>query len=233
MELLNEPAVGRGVKEQMFSHHCEGRDIPGILWTPEDEPATGIILLGHGGSTHKRTDYILSLARRLVRHHKFAAFAIDGPGHGDRIKGDADFENAWSDENATKDIVADWRSTLNEVTGILGDLPIGYFGLSMGMMMGLPLVASEPKIQAAVLGLMGTWGPNKAALIEAAPKINIPVRVLTQWDDELIPRDKCLELFGLIGTNKKAMHINPGAHSAVPPVEMKGVSDFLASHLLH
>ena len=54
------------------------RTIPGLLWTPEGtQPVKALVLLGHGGGGDKRQGYILALARRLVRHHGYAAAAID------------------------------------------------------------------------------------------------------------------------------------------------------------
>src|SRR3954464_2084524 len=85
MDFSGQPTVGRGVVERSFA--VEGGDevVPGIVWTPE--AATGprpLVLVGHGGGGHKRMPYVLSLARRLVRHAGYAVAAIDGPGHGDR-----------------------------------------------------------------------------------------------------------------------------------------------------
>ncbi len=86
MEWLGE-STESGVRERRFDLERAGRRIPGILWTrggpPPDEPA-GLVLIGHGASGHKRQDYVLSMARRLVRHHGLAVVAIDGPVHGDR-----------------------------------------------------------------------------------------------------------------------------------------------------
>ena len=40
-------------------------------------------LLGHGGTTHKKADYIMVVAG-LLAGKGIASLAIDGPGHGDR-----------------------------------------------------------------------------------------------------------------------------------------------------
>src|SRR3954464_15372601 len=83
MNFSGQPTVGRGVVERRFD--VEGGDevVPGIVWTPE--AATGprpLVLVGHGGSGHKRMPYVLSLARRLVRHAGYAGAASDGRGRG-------------------------------------------------------------------------------------------------------------------------------------------------------
>lgn len=240
MKWIGEPTIGRGVREQRFDVDCQGRRVPALLWTPEaGGEGTPVALLGHGGSLHKRADYILATARRLVRHHGVSAVAIDGPAHGDRRPdggGDPEqvrreFDKAWQRGEVTDETVADWKAALDAVQGLLGEGPVGYFGLSMGTMMGLPLVVAEPRVRAAVLGLMGVWGPNGPRLAEDAPRLACPVRFLVQWDDEIVPRGTALELFDRIGSREKALRAHPGRHVEVPPDEMRAVADFLGARL--
>ena len=234
MEWKGKPKVSRKVEEQEFQLTCEGRRVPGVLWRPQARGENGkLVLLGHGGTTHKRADYILAVARWLARSHGIAAFAIDGPGHGDRLeKGvTAEFREAWSREETTTETVADWQAALNEIQKIVGAGPVGYWGLSMGTMMGLPLVAVEPRIKVALLGLMGFWGPNATELRNAAPKITCPVRFLMQWDDEIVPRERALNLFDALGSEDKALHAHPGLHSAIPVTTMRKTTKYLASYL--
>ncbi len=174
-----------------------------------------------------------------MRHFGVSALSIDGPGHGDRrteIASDPEstrkaFEAAWTAPTVTDEIVADWRGALDAVSSEISPGRVGYFGLSMGTMMGLPLCVAEPRIEAAVLGLMGFWGLNRDRLREDAPKLEAPVRFLMQWDDEVVPRDTALALFGDLGSKDKALHAHPGPHVAVPPAEMKDVANYLAAHL--
>ena len=58
-----------------------------------------------------------------------------------------------------------------------------------------------------------------------------PIRFLVQWDDEIVPRDACLELFGLIGSRRKTLHANPGLHSQVPMFEMRESAAYLDKQL--
>ena len=241
MEWIGDAAVSRGVCERRFDLDVDGEIVPGILWTPED--ATGVrplVLIGHGGSQHKRAPNVLALARRVVRHLGYAAAAIDGPMHGDRIPDGTDLtldivsRRMREDPNETQRRFRaarnEWSSTLTalkEVDGV-GDGPTGYWGLSMGTVIGLPFVASEPRIDCAVLGLMGL---SVDARGESARSITIPVLFLVQWDDELIQRSDALTLFDTLASTDKTMHVNPGAHAAVPADEIAATERFFAKHL--
>jgi len=241
VDWIGEPLVGHGVTERRFDLEVDEETVPGILWSPEDATGTRpLVLLGHGGSGHKRMDYILSLARRLVRHLGFAAAAIDGPMHGDRVPGGTDLtldrvrtrmnEDPEQTARRFRAIRKEWSETLTalqQVDGV-GDGPTGYWGLSMGTVIGLPFVASEPRIDAAVLGLMGIPADARG---ESARSITIPVLFLVQWDDELIKRTDALALFDTLGSKQKTMHVNPGLHSAVPPAEFKASEEFFAKYL--
>ena len=111
-----------GVTERRFDVYVDGRVVPGLLWTPEAEPGPRpLVLIGHGGSLHKRVAYVLYLARHLVKGHGYAAAAIDGPNHGDRrpdggrdpMRVFSEFPAEWSRPASTDDMVADWRATLD------------------------------------------------------------------------------------------------------------------------
>ena len=243
VEWVAHGVTTQGVTERRFDVVRAERTIPGVVWMPEDTPpAPSLVLMGHGGMAHKRQDYIVALARRLVRHHGFAAAAIDGPVHGDRRDdGGADsaavgqdFARVWRDDpTMTDDMVADWRAVLDALQSpaVLGAGPVGWWGLSMGTILGLPLVAAEPRISVAVLGLMGITGPTKDRLRTDAASVQCPVLFLVQWDDELFKRERALELFSALGTPDKRLHANPGGHVQVPVEEFRASLDFLAGRL--
>jgi dienelactone hydrolase len=241
-------AASDGVRERRFDIVRNERVVPGLLWTPTEprsETPASLVLLGHGASGHKRQDYVLSMARRLVRHHDLAVAAIDGPVHGDRrITSDSrpggrhvaflDFAQSWSsDPTMTDEMVADFRATVDALTALdeIRDDSIGYWGLSMGTILGLPFVATEPRVKAAVLGCMGATGPTKERIAEDAPRVKCPVLFLVQWDDMLFPVDTAFALFDSIGSPDKRLHAAPGPHGAVPEEEIAASEAFLARYL--
>jgi pimeloyl-ACP methyl ester carboxylesterase len=239
----------QGVTERGFTLAVGEETVPGIVWTPAERPVRATVLIGHGGTQHKRTPGVLSLARRLARHLDYASVAIDAPGHGDRRKApkSACCPTRCADAPAMtpEQVKARWtrsqrrggrgsgrpRSIAIEKTdGING--PFGYWGVSMGTAIGLPFVASDTRFTAAVFGLAGVGNrPGSERLAEAAKKVIIPVLFLFQWDDELMEREHGLALYDAFGSAEKTMHINPGGHIQMPPFERDAVEAFYARHL--
>lgn len=216
--------------------------VPLALWTPELGEPAGIVLVGHGGSGHKREDYVIALARRLVRTHGFAVAAIDGPLHGDRREGGAsvptlvllEFAQAWAaDAGLTDSMIRDWTATLDELRATPGwaDLPVGYWGISMGTLLGLPYVASDDRVDACVLGLAGATGPTAERLAADAQRISVPTLFLMQLDDELFATDSSIALFRGIGTRDKRLFASPGRHRDVTAEAFQLSIDFLGTKL--
>lgn len=253
----------QGVRERRFDLKAGDEVVPGILWTPAG--ATGprpTILIGHGGTQHKRVPNVLALARRFVRHLGYAAAALDAPGHGERVTDQAtadaarerlqgriaqgrtgDRSSQWemSAEEAkqwttrTSKGTAEWKALLDDLADAEPDLaqgPFGYWGVSMGTAIGLPFVAAEPRISAAVLGLAGNGiRPGASDFEQAARSLTIPILFIFQWDDELMSRESGLALFDAIGSKEKTMHINPGGHVATPLFERDSYDAFFRRHL--
>jgi hypothetical protein len=88
MDIITE-TTEKGVTERRFDLKVGTEVVPGILWEPEESLAAGTprptILIGHGGTQHKRVDTLLASARRYVRHLGVSVAALDAPGHGERV----------------------------------------------------------------------------------------------------------------------------------------------------
>lgn len=220
-------------------------EIPGILWTPDDAPATRpLIVVGHGGGQHKQAPGVVAAARHLIAAG-FAVVALDAPHHGDRPRSDeflrlaaanrARMRSGDSPDLAAMHLllagqsVAEWRAVVTAVQRLdrVGEGPVGYHGVSMGTGLGVPFVAAEPRVRAAVLGLLGAGG-----LIEEAARVTVPVKFLVQWDDQLVPRADALALFDALGSPAKTLHANPGDHGEVPDFERDDSVNFLIRHVI-
>jgi dienelactone hydrolase len=248
MDWRDEPVVSMGVSERSFHISRGDEKIAGILWEP-DEPvgALPLVLLGHGGKSEKRNPAGLAMARRFVRHHGVAVCAIDAIDHGERgpirDTGDGPAQSAyidlWKRPDTFDRMSADWAATLDELLASHRFDPArtGYWGLSMGTVLGLPFVASEPRISAAVLGACGFTGPSavRGRFAERhrvdAPNVSCPVLFMVQWDDEIFDRAGALALFDAIGSRDKRMHVHPGKHGAFPPEAADATREFLAAKL--
>ena len=243
LRFVGEDVVSGGVRQRRFDVDCDGHTVPGNLWTPDGGGGGSrpLVLIGHGAGTSKSEPYVVSLARRFVRHHGYSALALDGPLHGDRRRDGGgfaisfvEFAQAWANEpHLIDNSIAEWSATLDALAALpeMRTGPVGYWGLSMGTILGLPLVAAEPRIKAAVLGLMGITGPTKARHADDAVKVTVPVLFLVQWDDELFARDTSFALFDALGSPDKRLHAGPGAHSALSREEFEDTERFLAHHL--
>jgi dienelactone hydrolase len=241
-----------GVCERGFEIEVAGEKVPGIIWAPEGAKGQRPLLLqGHGGTQHKRTEGVLSRARSLARHRGYAVVAIDAPGHGDRTTPEqqAAAQAAIAERMRNREqtrppeemramaerslkAVPEWKATLDAVQKLdyVGNGPVGYWGVSMGTAIGVPLLASEPRIKAAVLGLAGLR-PGSEDMEKAAHSITIPLLFVFQWHDQLVSREAGLALFDAFASREKTMHINPGGHTGIPAFERESYESFYLRHL--
>jgi dienelactone hydrolase len=218
-----ERRLAAGVVERTF---LVNRTVPGVLWmpTPAALPCP-LVLLGHGGSGHKRSERIVGLARWFASQAGLASAAIDGPYHGDRYADDYQERIAKTGVERVLDrMTRDWHATISTLTseGIADTDRIGYLGLSMATRFGLPLAASMgPALRGAVLGKFGLRQgsalhpglESSTRVAEDARKLTTPVLFHVQWDDEIFPRDGQFDLFELIGSPDKQLAAFPGTHS--------------------
>jgi pimeloyl-ACP methyl ester carboxylesterase len=167
-------------------------DIPGVLWSPA--PGTDrapLVLMGHGGGAHKTHPAMAGRAHLLVTGCGFHVAVIDAPGHGDRPRTAQDEQEIAELRKAQEAgepegpivvrynarlaelAVPEWQATLDalqQLPEIGAEEPIGYVGIGLGTAVGVPLVAIEPRITAAVF--VSTW-PD--VLLENAQQITVPV----------------------------------------------------------
>ena len=243
-----------GVTRRSFTVSAGGEAVPAVIWAPEGAKGSRpLVLMGHGGSQHKKTPGITARARQYAQRLGYATLAIDAPHHGDRITREeaeafardvgarvtGQVAAGWTPErlkqmaDRTKAAVPEWNAALEVAQGfdfVGADGLIGYWGVSMGTAIGVPFVAQQPKITAAVFGLAGLR-PNAAEFEAAAKAIKIPVEFVFQWEDAVADREHGIALFNAFGSAEKTMHINPGGHMDIPNFEGASWERFFVRHL--
>ena len=221
-------------------------DVTATLWAPERAaPGTPVVLLGHGGGQHRHHPAMSGRAR-LLADVGFRALALDVSGHGPRSRTPYDEEEVAAlhvartagepvgpiveryNADLARRTVPEWRALLAGLLAVpqIGDAPVGYWGIALGTAIGVPLVAGEPLIQAAVFGLF--W---PSTLVGAARRITVPIEFDLQWDDEHIPRDGGLALFDAFASTEKSLHVNAGKHMEMPRFESASAVRFFERHL--
>ncbi|MFO1014526.1 MAG: hypothetical protein U1E50_12265 [Caulobacteraceae bacterium] len=259
MKITEERIEEGGVKRTSFTLEVAGESVPGVIWAPEGAKGPRpLIIQGHGGSQHKKTDGIVARARQYARRHGWASMALDAPGHGDRITREQAAAQAADVGARVRGIapppgtpVVNEAERMNQFMARLGSAvpelnaalaavqtldfigageKIGYWGVSMGTMIGVPFVAQCPQITCAVFGLAGLRA-GAAAMEEQAKSITIPVEYVFQWEDAVAPREAGLALFHAFGSAEKTMHINPGGHMDIPNFEGPSWERFYLRHL--
>jgi len=227
-----------------FRLAAERRSVTGALWLPEQaDSTTPLVLCGHGASGDRYQIPIPHLAKRFLRERGIATLAIDGPVHGLRQVGPGGREalrNEMQRANFIDDMVQDWLVAIGAVQQDLeiGLGPLGYFGLSMGTIFGIPLLAAAKQaglnFRVSTLGLAGVTGAVSFIgdrLRADAAQVDHPVFYLMQLEDELFDREGYLALFDSLASADKRLHANPGLHPEIPTEEVAFTFNFLADRL--
>jgi hypothetical protein len=229
LNLKKTEHLGRDVIQKKFDIVVAGETVPCVMW----EPASGVklrtlIAMGHGGGQHKTTCSIRNRALRYARDFGWASLAIDAPKHGARISreekeverlttqarvnGVANAPSMSTQDKITllnalaAQAVPEWQAALDSVLErfALDLVSMGYWHLSPGTWIGIPLLAVETRFCCAVLGL-SQWHPDQSAIRD---------------------RDYAIALFNAFGSADKSMHINPGGHGDIPPSEVDSWDGF-------
>jgi dienelactone hydrolase len=227
--------------EQRLWIDVADRRVPAVVWTPAQcSGRRPLVLVGHGGSGHKTSQLVLDAMLPLVRQHGFVVAAIDGPVHGERRASfDAgeqvrrEFRSLWAEGGSVEPMIADWCATLNRLCSMpeVDPAAIGWYGVSMGTAYGLPFVAAEPRIRAAVLGMWGTSRVNSRRLVDDARRVAIPVLFQQKKDDEFFTPEGQVEVYEALASAEKRLAVYEGGHVDPAGAQLSDLVAFLATRL--
>jgi len=235
------------VNEVSFAVRRNGQDVPAVLRRPRSSLPPPVVLLGHGGSGHKRNGRNVRLARWLAMNAGIASLAIDGPFHGDRaVAGNGpDYQQLVLQEGARQvqdRMLHDWLEVLHQAdgSGWVNADQVAMIGMSMGARYGLPVCAAlSGRLRCAVIGKCGLVQSRQlpAGLavdditVGAARTMTAPLMQHVQWHDEVFPLRGQLELFELLASPEKQMLVRPGAHATTHPDDEITWCGYVASHI--
>ncbi|MFI9162492.1 alpha/beta hydrolase [Kitasatospora aureofaciens] len=242
--LFTAESTAGGIVERDFTVN----GVPGVLWSPESgADRAPLVLQAHGGGNHKKHPAMSGRARHLVHGCGYHVAVLDAPGHGDRPRTEHDEREIAAlfaaraagepegpivvryNDYLAKLAVPEYHALLDalqQLPEIGTDGPVGFWGINMGTAIGVPFVAAEPRITAAVFGQH--W-PD--VLAGHAEQITIPIEFDLQWDDEHISREEGLALFDAFASAEKSLHVNSGKHKELPRFEVDSAVRFFARHL--
>ncbi len=215
------------------------RDITGALWLPDSSAQGGTLMcFGHGASGNRYQAPICYLAGKFVREEALPVLSLDGPVHGLRQVGDGArgaFTPEFQRDTCLDDMTDDWACAIAQIQALpeVGTGKLAYFGLSMGSIFGIPLVASRDDVTVATLGLFGVQPhfPHGEEFLHAAKEIECPLLFLMQLEDEIFNREGYLKVFDTFASKDKRLHANPGLHPEIPAEEVDFAFEFLVSHI--
>ncbi|MCY4129660.1 MAG: hypothetical protein OXG15_10545 [Gammaproteobacteria bacterium] len=226
---------------QFIAEADTGRKRTGALWLPDSAASSSLVAFGHGASGNRYQAPIPYLAGKFVKAGH-TVVSIDGPVHGLRQVGPGGrkaFGEEMRRESMIDDMNEDWRFAIELAQSESGTelSQMAYFGLSMGSIFGIPMLADSTRglpVVVATLGLLGSQGVGNrlsTRILEDAAKLSFPILFLMQLEDELFSREGYLELFDALASSDKRIHANPGLHPEVPGEEMRFAFDFMLKHL--
>lgn len=167
-----EPPDLAGIDRRPLTIPGPDGPVPALVFTPaRDHQPERLVLLGHGGGGGKDHPRFQRLAAQLARALGAATLVLDGPVHGDRQPRDGTplerfraGRRALIDPELPTRFAEEWRAgiALLRREGIGGGA-LGYAGFSMGVLLGVPVVASLGEVRAAVFGVGGVPAPGGVA----------------------------------------------------------------------
>lgn len=140
---------------------AHNKKVTGLLSIPEKatEPLAVVILL-HGLGDRKTVDYIQSGHDFFIKNG-FAVMRIDIANHGDRKEHDYEFELTNGYRYWTRDIITQTVFDLRRTIDFIQTRPeidsnrIGYFGISLGGIIGTIFCSVDDRVKVPVIALAG------------------------------------------------------------------------------
>ncbi len=213
-------------------------EAPGLLWLPQGkEGPFPLVQIQHPGMSGKDDPIVSVPARAWAKAHGWACFGLDAPGHGERRAPDP--LAALRDPEQAAAMAAQFAGEVHDaVTALAARYPVdverlGYYGYSLGAMLGTRAVADDGRFRAAVLAAVGTGpltGPAEGEGSRLAGLADMAVRVIAKAQDEIVPADATMAFYAGIPGEKDLVTL-AGGHFAIGDDVTGAAEEWLAARL--
>ncbi|SVD47801.1 uncharacterized protein METZ01_LOCUS400655 [marine metagenome] len=206
-----------GLRRVRFQLKVDDEIVPGLLQIPDKEGPFPLVFIQHPGLASKDEIYISGTAKKWAEQYGWACVALDAPGHGERAIENAldalrDAEKASiMSKQFAKEITVTIDTLANEFP--INMRAIGYWGFSLGALLGVQACALDQRFRASVLAAAGT-SPLTGKLTNDVLKglQETAILLLAKTEDEVIPKDSTESLFSDIQCRRKELRWLPGGH---------------------
>ena len=226
-----------GLRDVRLRLEGAGEAVPARLWLPRGEEARPLVLIQHPGMSGKDDAIVAGPARDWARAHGWACLALDAPGHGERASADplAALRDPERAAALADRFAAEARAVVDAVAEryAVDAARLGYYGYSLGAMLGVAVVAGDGRYRAAVLAAAGEGplsGPATGPGSRLPALASVAVRLIAKEGDELIAREATDALFAGLPGEKDLLTL-PGGHFAIGDDVTRAAEAWLAARL--
>lgn len=157
--ILISNSLGYSLSSVEFTS-IHNKRVKGLLSVPSGSEPSPVVILLHGVGDRKTVDYIEAGHDYFVKSG-YAVLRIDVANHGDRKEHDYDFDLTDGYRYWTRDIITqtvfDLRRSIDflETMGELDHERIGFFGISLGGVIGTIFSGVDQRVKVPVIALAG------------------------------------------------------------------------------
>jgi len=222
--------------------------VAALVTVPKGKGPFPAVIAQHGYGDNKEVDYVAGISQVLVKN-KYAVMAIDAQYHGERVKPGRDMFMVATAPYAARDAFVQTVIDLRRAVDLLQSRPeidanrIGYWGASMGAMLGAIFCGLDTRVKAACLvvgggglesalskrfGVVPGEGIKEAlAVMEPDNYVGMisprPLLMLNGKKDKTISPEAAQSLFDAAGEPKRIIWYDAG-HTDLPPAQVMGES---------
>lgn len=204
-----------------------GDTVTADCWLAQKTDA--VVVIGHGVDNWRKATYATGSGKHWSRRG-LTVVAADAPFHGDRADSGRGPERVGTDPGLLGRWVRDHRLLIDAIEARFPGTAIGFVGISMGGLFGVPLASVDDRIASLVVVVAGStrvsypirfpYGYDEMAsvlevtdpAVYAAQMARRPVLMVNADADELVPRESALALYDAFAPPREITFF-PGTHA--------------------